>query len=280
MHIAMGLQLSSPEELARLAEQAKIFPVKRLPYRGERADLRFDRRTHNAWRERPIKALGDKELSWSDFQNGMHIKVRATANEMRLLYTPAFANNDEQLKLVVAQQAYSYIRSSLPGIKQFYGGERVPHGFIRNREALESLTAKALEARRRQVNNTWQHYVHLTWADNHGGYLALRATIAYKAWREAKDSTTIANEMGLNPAGVRQILNRMCETGRRLGLETFPRHHSCFGQIPRPFDAEKPKKVREYKAAKEEHPDEFIPSIVTLVAGQDFQTRNPGLLQP
>jgi hypothetical protein len=95
---------TSPEDERRLVEEAKNFPVKRIPYRGERAALKFDRRTHAPRRRSLFKDLGDGNLSFSDFQNGFHIRSRATANEMRMLYTPEFSKDLEQLKLVIAQQ--------------------------------------------------------------------------------------------------------------------------------------------------------------------------------
>jgi hypothetical protein len=35
---------TTPEEQARLDQQAKTFPVTRLPYMGERHELKFDRK--------------------------------------------------------------------------------------------------------------------------------------------------------------------------------------------------------------------------------------------
>src|SRR6202030_2491855 len=92
-HYARGYSMppANPEEEARLALQAKSFVVTKLPYSGERQCLRFDRRTSKG-RGTLSKSLRDGNLSFSDYQNGMHISSRATANEMRLLYTPIFAN--------------------------------------------------------------------------------------------------------------------------------------------------------------------------------------------
>jgi hypothetical protein len=240
-HYARGYSLPpiDPEEDARLAEQAKTFVVTKLPYAGERSSLRFDRRSRRPFRVRLAKDLAGAELSYSDYQNGLHIQSRATAHEMRLLYTPIFASNDEQLKLVVAQQAYDYIKASHAGTSLFYNSERVPNGFLLNREALEDLANKATESRK-TYNQTGQQinlYRHILWNERHGGYVALRAAIAYKAWRLSKDAHTIADELGMNHCAVRQILNRLCKVARRLGLETFPRHHSAFAdRVFRPYD--------------------------------------------
>jgi hypothetical protein len=245
---------TSPEEEQRLAEQAKNFPVKKLPYRGERYSLKYDRRTHASRRRGFSRALGDAELSFADFQNGFHIKSRATAHEMRLLYTPEFSKDLELLKLVVAQQGYCYALNNLPGVRAFYGGgERVPQGFVRNREALETLVNKAVNTRRKLAAGNHNYYRLSEWADRHKGYVALRATIAYRAWREAKDSATIAAELGMTWVAVRQILHRLCICARRLGLETFPRHHSCFKTTEMPFkeSANTPQPYRLYKRQEE-----------------------------
>ena len=143
------------EEEARLAEQAKAFiaagKVTRLPYAGERSNLKFDRRTHSPYRHRR-KPIGDR-LAWSDVQNGMHISHRATAHEMRMLYTPEFSKSDDLLRLVIAQEGYDYARQLLEGTKDFYssrngGFARVPDGFVRNREAIESLCNRATDEMR------------------------------------------------------------------------------------------------------------------------------------
>jgi hypothetical protein len=163
----------------------------------------------------------------------MHFIRRATASEMRLHYTPEFSKNDEQLRLVIAQEGYDYATQLLAGAAKFYGSERVPEGFVRNREAIESLCKRASDSMRMQVPRTDKakinHFRHLSWCDAHGGYIALRSAIAYRAWRQAQDAASIAQEMGISWQAVRQMLCRLCESARKLGLETFPRHHSFRG---------------------------------------------------
>jgi hypothetical protein len=245
-----------PEESARLAAEAKQFPVTRLPYAGERTDLKFDRRSHRPLKGRLTKRLGDAELSYSDYQNGLSIRSHATAFEMRLLYTPIFAASDEQLKLVVAQAAYDYVCASHAGTSRFYCSERVPNGFLLNRQALEDLAKKATDSRKsyNQQKQQINLYRHISWCEIHKGYLALRASIAYKAWREAKDSATIAANLGMTHVAVRQILHRLCKTALRLGLETFPPHHSAHkGRVFRPYEVEKAKaSIQPYKDSSPE----------------------------
>jgi hypothetical protein len=258
------------EEEARLAEQAKTFPIKRLPYAGEMSCLKFDRRTWRSSRRRVTKEMGDANLSYSDFLNGFHIKQRATAHEMRLRYTPLFASDDEKLKLVIAQQSYNYIRVSIQGISAFYGGESVPNGLVINRPALEKLANRATENWKKRIfnRNEMNRYSHVTSVEANGGYVAMRAAIAYRAWRLAKDSHTIAEEMGVDWRNVRIILYRLCEVARRLGLETFPRHHSCYKDLYKPFDFEDPNpyKVREYRGRQNHLAAHYVEGLSALIA--------------
>jgi len=181
----------------------------------------------------------------------MHINVRATAHEMRMLYTPEFSRSDEQLKLALAQQTFMYVCSKWGGIRDFFGGgKRVPQELVDNRELLEKLATKALKNAKLSKDITWNHYQHIAWSEKHGGYLTLHASIAYKAWRLAQDSTTIANEMGMNPNAVRAMLARTCWAALRLGLETFPPHHTCFKDRPKPASFGVPESLRHFTPCK------------------------------
>jgi hypothetical protein len=203
--------------------------VTRLPYLGERKCLKFDNRVAQRFKRR--RALGrelrDGDLSYSDLAR-MHMQLRCTASELRLMYTPAFAANDEQVRLVLAQQCYSYACQCLQGMTP----GRVPDDLVNDREKLEALVKCAAEAQRKFNNSSSEHDTHLDWMDRNGGYLKLRSTVQHRAWRLFQDCVTIAEELGLTPVGVRQILQRLVIAGRRLGLETFPPHHSYRLEIP------------------------------------------------
>src|SRR5580700_5755754 len=129
--------------------------VTRLPYMGERRGLKFDNRRGRFLRSRrPLsRDLRDGDLAFQDFQRGMHMMHRCTASEMRLMYTPAFAANDEQARLVLAQQCYSYACSILRGL--MHG--RVPDDLVNDREKLEALMKRAVEAQRRAYNASQEH---------------------------------------------------------------------------------------------------------------------------
>lgn len=250
------LLLSNPfptslEDEARLREQAKTFPITRLPYAGERACLKFDRRTHGPLRMRIVKAMGNKKLSWADYTNGMHIQVHATAHEMRMFYTPAFAADDKLLRVVLAQSTFTYICASWEGVRQFFGGsQRVPQELVENRELLEKLAAHASErwARNKVKHSSIAAYRHVELTKHFHGYLAFRAHVAYQAWRVAKDATTIAEEMGIPQSKclIRMMLCRLCWTARRLGLETFKPHHSCQHHVWKLDYDKKAREIRKY----------------------------------
>jgi hypothetical protein len=227
-------------EEARLKWEAEHFPIKKVPYAGERSELRFDQRRRSVWARTGSgqpNAIGKASLSFSDFQRGMHIVQYATTDEMRLKFTPEFAKDDDKLWLVIAQESWDYARYSLGGIKDFFGGtERVPNGFVLNREALENLCRKASDHLRQSENIKFNMYRHLTWVDAHGGYVRLRDKITRRAWREHKDAHTIANELGMTWTTVRQMLCRLCESARKLDLPTFERHHSCVNLFVRQYD--------------------------------------------
>jgi hypothetical protein len=203
--------------------------VTRLPYKGERKHLKFDNRSYMRSRKRTLsRILADGELAYVDFTRGMHMQLRCTASELRLMYTPAFAANDEQARLVLAQQCYSYAAACLPGVPN----GRVPDDLVNDRKKLEALMTRAVDAQRKFNNSSDGHDVHLDWMDRNGGYLRLRSMVQHRAWRLFQDCVTIARDLGLTPSGVRQILQRLVISGRRLGLETFPPHHSYRIEVP------------------------------------------------
>jgi hypothetical protein len=214
-----GIQATNPNNVT----------VTRLPYKGERKYLKFDNRSYQRSRKRTLsRILADGELAYVDFTRGMHMQLRCTASELRLMYTPAFAANDEQVRLVLAQKCYSYAAACLPGIAI----GRVPDELVNDREKLEALTKRAVEAQRKFNNSSDGHEVHLDWMDRNGGYVQLRSMVQHRAWRLFQDCVTIARDLGLTPSGVRQILHRLVISGRRLGLETFPPHHSYRIEVP------------------------------------------------
>src|SRR6266446_1701884 len=115
---------TSPEEQARLAEQAKTFPITRLPYKGRRGKI-----IHNL---KPRKVVATETgIAFSDFQR-MHVERRSDKVEQ---WVPDFANNDKNLRLVLAQSSWEYMLK--------HG--RVPDDFVENLGDLEQLVEKYFE---------------------------------------------------------------------------------------------------------------------------------------
>jgi hypothetical protein len=131
-----GIQATNPNNVT----------VTRLPYKGERSYLKYDHRSYSRLsskkKGRFFNELTAENIAYHDFKFGMHMRLRCVASEQRLKYTPAFAANDEQARLVLAQQCYSYAAACLPGVPN----GRVPDELVNDREKLEALSKVAVEA--------------------------------------------------------------------------------------------------------------------------------------
>src|SRR6266850_246154 len=90
---------TSPEEQARLAEEARHFPVTKLPYQGPRRHARVQ------FRKRKVITT-ESGLAWTDYMRGMHMEHRSDNAEQ---WVPEFANNDKDLRLVLAQSSWNYM---------------------------------------------------------------------------------------------------------------------------------------------------------------------------
>lgn len=221
---------TSPEEEARLKEQAKNFPVTRLPYRGPRrySNVQFGRRM------KVVRA--DSGIAYNDFER-MHVFRRGGNAEQ---WVPEFANNDTDLQLVLAQSAWDYCHrgrvpdefvKNLGDLKQLvdaffekYASEVRGQAPRRRIESIEGQTVVTTLACDEQYNN---HRTHAILIKQAGGYLERDAAVAYQSWRLRRQSTTVGEELRLTPSLVRHILSGLCETARRLGFEaTSPRANS------------------------------------------------------
>ena len=215
-------RLTSPEEEARLAEQAKNFPVTKLPYKGPRrhgrVQFRIKRRTPG--------------IAFSDFDR-MHIDRRSDNAEQ---WIPEFANNDKELQRVLAQSAWEHMLKHGP----------VPDEFVENIGELQALSAAYVERlakqsygqapRRRleRVADTMvesivpcdEHFsnikTHIITVKKAGGYIERNAAVAYHTWRLRRDSPTVGAELGLTATLVRHILGGLCASARRLGFDALP----------------------------------------------------------
>lgn len=231
---------TSPEEEARLKEQAKSFPVTRLPYKGPRR--------HSSVQFRKFRVItATNGITFDDFGR-MHVERRSDNAEQ---WVPEFANSDKDLQLVLAQSAWDYAH---PGRNQ----GRVPDDFVSNlgglKEIVDSFFNKHAgdvrgQAPRRRIERIDDKMVestlpcdeqysnqktHVITVKNAGGYLERDAAVAYQSWRLRQNSTTVGEAMGLMPSHIRHILAGLCETARRLGFDaTSPLGGHLRGQIRR-----------------------------------------------
>jgi len=220
-------RFTTPEEEARLKEQAKTFPVTRLPYRGPRrhARVQFVKRT------RAVSV--ETGLAFEDYKNGMHIHRRADGAER---WVPEFANNDNDLRLVLAQSTWNYMLRH----------HRVPDEFVNNLGDLKQMAEAYFEhftsrhqgqAPRRRIERIGEkivesiipcdeHYsnmqVHAITVKRAGGYLERDTAVAYYSWRLRHESPIVGEELGMTATHVRHILGGLCATARKLGFDALP----------------------------------------------------------
>jgi hypothetical protein len=203
--------------------------VTKLPYipPDEKSGLHFDRCIYDSLRTRMVSAKS--QLTFTDIGT-MHAERRAVKNGF---YIPTFAGNDSKLRLVLAQQAWSFVKQ---------GNSRVPADLVHDFRKLEAMCmAKVASDRTRLEKMSFYDPQYVTLGQNIGltekfGYLRLRARVAYLCWRLGWDSCIVAEQCGITPMHVRNILNRLCFTATRLGLETHAPHRT----------AGKPKASRSY----------------------------------
>ena len=174
----------------------------------------------------------ESKITFSDYGR-MHTVHRATFRDKR--WIPAFANNDKELRHVLAQRAFSYYRAfHRRGTNTF---EEVPETLVADLPALTDLvnqSLKKIEANPKYFGDSdrgmpdvqlGMHWQHIGAVKRAGSYLALITAIAYRGWRQGWHSTDVAASLGITPWSVREHLYRLREIAGRLGY-TFERHHS------------------------------------------------------
>jgi hypothetical protein len=200
-------------------------PVTILRPAPPREDCRFDLHQFAGRRAHAVSAA--TQLSFGDYGH-MHTEHRKTQRFGG--YIPAFAKNDEQLRHVLSLMTWHYC-------------------FGRSQDAYFHLFARNLPELERQANVKFQEWLtrrqdhlskeerrkykrHLYVVDAAGGWLRLRATIAYLSWRLGQHSTEVASQLFMSPPGVRMVLYRMTRCARKLGFETFtPRAYQSLGKV-------------------------------------------------
>jgi len=173
--------------------------------------LKFDRHQF-VKRSRAISI--ESHIAFSDFH---HMHTERHVGQRRLCeFGPVFANNEKQLRHVLAETAWkACIGSKAP----------LPAAMINNLPELirltEAKTAKIQSGQtfkgtaRRILNRyLWNH-------EQAGGYLHFRARLIYLSWHMGYTSVEVAQVLGTTPQNVRVILYRLCRTAQALGYETF-----------------------------------------------------------
>jgi len=163
----------------------------------------------------------------------MQLHRRADGSEQ---WVPDFANNDKDLRLVLAQSLWNYTLK--------HG--RVPDELVENLGDLKVLAEAYFErlvnerrgqSPRRHLERVGDqivetvipcdeqfsnHETHIVTVQRAGGYLERDTAVAYRSWRLRYNSTTVGEELGLVPSHVRHILSGLCETARKLGFDAAP----------------------------------------------------------
>ena len=157
------------------------------------------------------------ESARSKFMDGLHAHNHC-AHENKA-FIPAFAFNDEQLRLVLCHRAWRYVHhNGTP--PEFWDYEAV------NKMATEKALAghdidDAAPDRQREMQADHRKAVRRA-----GGYMELQASIAFKSWRLGMPSPEVAVACRVSPWMVRQSLRRLRGIAARLGFEVGRRHHS------------------------------------------------------
>jgi hypothetical protein len=179
------------------------------------SDLNFDRFQFEGKRTPPVSP--STCLAFSDF---VRMQVDHQKTFRNRVWIPAFANDDEQLRAVLAHAVGRYRYGALGfGKNTPTDWKELEHiareTFYRRRVSHAGIKLPPLKLRE------WDSHVRAV--TRAGNYLALLAAIAYRSWRLGQDSVTVGASLDMAPPAVRQHLMRLCQYARALGLETFAR---------------------------------------------------------
>lgn len=140
----------------------------------------------------------------------MHTVRRAARN---VRFIPDWANSDALLRLVIAQRIYRYANYRFDA--------RVPSDLVADLPSLRVL-ANAQFEKLVARNQTLEEKRHVEAVKHAGGYGALIAAVAYRAFRLCESSVDIARGLAISPVAVRQHIYRLRLAARDLGLEGSP----------------------------------------------------------
>lgn len=195
---------------------ASTVAVQILPPAPRDSSLAFDKFQF----QKRIRAVSsESRISFSDFES-MHIATHSTFRHKR--YIPAFATDPAKLRKVVALAAWRYVHC----------GARMSDGLENNLPKLIRITdkkfarddAKVIRKRARKLQRVIRaRYKAVNNLQGRGGWLKVKAAIAFRSWRLGETSPQVAAQLCMTPYSVRVVLYRLCEIAEQLGYKTFKR---------------------------------------------------------
>jgi hypothetical protein len=158
-------------------------------------------------------------ITFSDKER-MHIERHTTRRHKR--YIPSFATDPAKLRKVITLAAWRYAHGRKPFPETLSLRELVrltDKKFARDdaREISKSACEQEhlIHARYKLVNNL----------QGKGGWLKVKAAVAYRSWLLGQNSCEVAAQLCMSPQQVRIMLWRLCEIAEELGFATFKRRH-------------------------------------------------------
>jgi hypothetical protein len=177
--------------------------ITKLPPGQERPELRFDQHIFERDRGkalvrfaeiRDLAAATGFSFAYED-ANVSHVDART----ITLRTVPLWALSDRRIREVVCYRIAKLARLNPKDI---------------NFSTLVIAERRIL--RRFRSTNIREWNIFCESAERNGGIAALWVRIIFGAYRGGKDSVSLANETGLDPRGIRQVLLRMNAAARRL----------------------------------------------------------------
>jgi hypothetical protein len=156
---------------------------------------------------------------------------RQTFKRITCRYIPDFTVNDFELRIVVAQTAYTHFRSSLPW-------KRIPEEMIVDPPALTRLIAERLEKKSISRPDFLSRF------NTTKDYVACLSAVAYLKWRTGLHNDEIATYLQIPVDVVARLAWRLRCNARRLGMPV-----KCWVPPKGPSRSESARKAYENKPA-------------------------------
>lgn len=175
------------------------------------SDLHFD---PHQFAGRPARPVGPGTGLTFDNYSRMGLRDHKTFRNRR--WIPPFANNDLQLRRVIAERLWRNLGGNRNS--KYRKSWRCPEDLARDWRKLSKL----VDAHYRRVSNRMPRGKVKSRA-------ALICAIAWRSWRLGQSSVEIAQELRLSPWNVRQHIYKLKTCARLLGFDCGERH-STYGR--------------------------------------------------